>query len=275
VHDRNCGSFTNYSSLAPDLGAVEADPGQLEQVLMNLAVNARDAMPQGGQLTIETRNGEREVLLAVRDTGAGMTETVKARIFEPFFTTKGPGKGTGLGLSVVHGVVEQAGGHIEVESEPGVGTTFLVYLPRLNRPASPPPSLHDLGPAPRGTETVLLVEDDPAVRGLTAHCLRHCGSSVLVADGAKEALRMAWRHGGPIQLLVTDVVMPNMGGRQLAEQLLLLHPEIQVLYLSGYTDDAVVRHGVRQGQVPFLQKPFSPLILAHTVREVLDGSLNR
>jgi PAS domain S-box-containing protein len=274
------------TNLAPQLGPVRADPGQVQQVLLNLAVNARDAMPCGGKLTIETRNVELDggyarsqaearagphVLLAVSDTGHGMMPEVRARIFEPFFTTKEPGKGTGLGLATVYGIVRHSGGHVAVYSEPGLGTTFKVYLPRAPEAASR--GKPHLGPAalPRGSETVLLVEDEDAVRSLTGLVLRQSGYAVLEAGHAGEAHRQAQRHGGPIHLLVTDVVMPGAGGRQLAEQLHARHPQMKVLYLSGYADDAVVRHGILGEEVNFLQKPFSPAALAHKVREALDS----
>ncbi len=270
--------------LHPQLGSVKADPGQLEQVLLNLAVNARDAMPQGGKLSIKTTNAVldedyvrshadvrpgRYVMLAVTDTGIGMTEEVKRHLFEPFFTTKGPGKGTGLGLPVVHGIVKQSDGAIEVYSAPGVGTSFKIYLPRVEQAAPTGKSWPGLGGAPRGTETLLLVEDEDAVRAIARFTLRQCGYTVLEASHGEEAIRVATHHREKIHLLVTDVVMPGMGGRVLAEWLLSLHPEMKVLYLSGYTDDAVVRHGILHEEVNFLQKPFSPNALAHQVREVL------
>ncbi|MGE3578344.1 MAG: MEDS domain-containing protein [Vicinamibacterales bacterium] len=271
------------TTLDPGIGSVRADPGQLEQALLNLAVNARDAMPQGGRLAIETRNvvlGEdarphadvrpgRYVMLTVTDTGVGMTDEVKRHLFEPFFTTKEPGRGTGLGLAVVHGIVRQSGGAVEVHSEPGVGTSFKIYLPRVEQTAPSGKSWQDLGPAPRGTETLLLVEDEDAVRALARFSLRQCGHTVLEASHGEEAIRVATDHRETIHLLVTDVVMPGMGGRVLAERLLSLHPEMKVLYLSGYTDDAVVRHGILHEEVNFLQKPLSPAALAHRVREVL------
>ena len=275
------------TDLQPRLGCVRADPGQIEQVVMNLAVNARDAMPQGGKLTIETNDawldeeyarqhaGVRPgpyVLLAVSDTGHGMTPEVKAHIFEPFFTTKEKGKGTGLGLATVFGIVQQAGGHVAVYSEPGVGTSFKVYLPRIDDAASPAMSRPGLQAAPKGTETVLLVEDEEAVRSLTRIVLQGAGYRVLEASDGGEALIVAGGHEGPIHLLLSDVVMPVLSGRQLAERLLALHPEIKVLFQSGYTDDAVVRHGVLQEKVHFLQKPYSPAALAAKVREVLDGA---
>ncbi len=271
--------------LQPDLDSVKADPGQMEQALLNLAVNARDAMPRGGKLTVQTRNvgparggaapgGLRDgcVLLEVSDTGVGMTPEVKARLFEPFFTTKGPGKGTGLGLATVHGIVTQSGGRVEVYSEPGRGSTFKVYLPRAEGPSAAGKSnAGAAAPFPWGAETVLLAEDEDAVRALSRQVLRSCGYTVLEARHGEEALRVCEREKGAIHLLVSDVVMPGLGGRQLAERLRAVHPEMKVLYLSGYTDDAVVRHGVLEAEVNFLQKPFTPAALAHKVREALDS----
>lgn len=274
-------STTTASGLWP----VKADPGQVEQILLNLAVNARDAMPTGGKLTIETSNVELDetyaashpdaragahVRLAVSDTGCGMSAAVRAKIFEPFFTTKGPGKGTGLGLATVYGIVKQSGGHVGVYSEVGVGTTFKVYLPRTEPAGEGAKSHPVLRALPRGTETVLVVEDDAAVRGLTRHILQNAGYAVLEAAGGDEALRVAIGHTGRIHLLVTDVVMPGLGGRAAAERLAERHPGLRVLFVSGYTDDAVVRHGVLHDKVNFLQKPFTPAALAGKVREVLD-----
>jgi PAS domain S-box-containing protein len=272
--------------LRPLVGRVRADPGQLEQVLLNLVVNARDAMQQGGRITIRTEDVELDevyarlhvearpggyVMLAVTDTGVGMTADVKARIFEPFFTTKAPGKGTGLGLAVVHGIVQKAGGHIGVYTEVSLGTTFKVYLPRVQV------SHQGVGPRPepqlppRGSETVLLVEDDDSVRALSLHVLRGCGYAVLEAENGLKALEVAAGHAGPIHLLITDVVMPVMGGRELAERLLALRKETKALFVSGYADDAVFRHGIEEEMVQFLVKPFSPHGLAQKAREVLDG----
>jgi PAS domain S-box-containing protein len=276
------------TKLAPDVGLVLADIGHLEQTLMNLAVNARDAMPPptGGMLTIETANveldpdyaHEREgaavrwfVMLAVSDTGCGMDESTKARIFEPFFTTKEPGKGTGLGLATVYGIVKQAGGFIWVYSEPGHGTTFKIYLPQVGAPAEGVTAAPGVR-APRGTETVLLVEDTAAVRAVTKQVLERQGYTVLEAPNGEAALRLARQHHGRIDLLLTDVVMPGLSGRQLAEQLTRARPDIKVLYSSGYTDDSVVRHGILEARNAYLQKPFAPESLARKVRDVLDAS---
>jgi two-component system, cell cycle sensor histidine kinase and response regulator CckA len=274
------------TALQPGLRPVRADPGQLEQVLMNLAANARDAMPQGGRLTVETRNVNLDegyarlrpevrpgpyALLAVSDTGHGMTEEVKAHLFEPFFTTKGQGSGTGLGLATAFGVVKASGGHIEVYSEPGAGSTFKVYLPRAEDAQRPRKSYPGNAAAPPGAEAVLVVEDEAAVRALTCQVLKGLGYAVLEAANGEEALRACGPGGRRVDLLVTDVVMPGLGGRQLAERLLALHPGLRVLYLSGYPDDAVVRHGILEQEVNFLQKPFSPAALAQKVREVLDA----
>ena len=277
--------------LAPDLGRVKADPGQLEQAVVNLCVNARDAMPRGGKLTVETRNIELDaayvathpdvkpgpyVVVAVSDTGTGITPEVQRRIFEPFFTTKKQGKGTGLGLAMVFGFVKQSGGHIGVHSEVGRGTTFKLYLPRVgNAPLAGKSGTYRTS-MPRGLETILLVEDEDAVRALGRHILEMCGYTVLEARNGREAVRAADGQAGPLHLLVTDVVMPGgMGGRQVAEAVVARHPGTKVLYTSGYTDDAVVRHGVLDEGTHFLQKPFTPTILAQKVRDVLDGTNRR
>jgi PAS domain S-box-containing protein len=270
--------------LAPEISAVKVDAGQIEQVIINLAVNARDAMPQGGKLTIETKNADldefyakthvearpgRFVMLAISDTGGGMTPEVKARIFEPFFTTKGVGQGTGLGLAVVHGIVKQSGGNVDVYSEAGIGTTFRIYLPGVEQPAAALPGSAPEAPT-QGQETILLVEDEDNVRDLATVVLEGCGYRVFTAPEGLAALQLMATCREAIDLLVTDVVMPQMGGRKLAETLLAEHPELRVLFMSGYTDDAVVRHGVLQANANFLQKPFTPTSLARKVREVLD-----
>jgi PAS domain S-box-containing protein len=271
--------------LAPELGRVEADPGQVEQVIMNLAVNARDAMPNGGRLTLETAGVELDeayarehvevepgayVMLAVSDTGVGMSEEVKARIFEPFFTTKEKGKGTGLGLSVVYGIVKQSGGDISFSSEPGMGTTFTVYLPRLEREAEAAVQVQAARPPARGTETILVAEDDVMVRTLACRALREYGYTVLEAAGPEDALRLASEHPQRIHLLLTDLVMPGMNGRELAERLLPSRPEMAVLYTSGYTGDGTVHNGVLDPDLPFLRKPFTVVTLARRVHDVLD-----
>ncbi len=272
--------------LAADLGNVKADPGQVEQVIMNLAVNARDAMPTGGKLTIETANtdlgeGYAEqhqavvpgpyVMLAVSDTGNGMDETVKAKIFEPFFTTKEAGKGTGLGLATVYGIVKQSGGYIWLYSEPGQGATFKIYLPLVDAPRDAPVQAPALAGTVAGTETVLVSEDDALVLPLATELLTKLGYRVLAARHSTEALAVAHGHQGDIHLLVSDVVMPGGGGFQLAQQLLAERPGMKVLYMSGYTDEAVVRHGLLARGTNFLQKPFTPAVLARKVREVLDA----
>jgi PAS domain S-box-containing protein len=272
------------TEVAPDLGHVKADPGQVEQVLMNLAVNARDAMPGGGLLRIAVRNqdldaafvrehmGSREgphVVLEVADSGLGMDEEVRSRIFEPFFTTKEKGKGTGLGLATVYGIVKQSGGYIDVETGLGRGARFLIYLPRVFESPLRAQPVAAQGPAD-GTETVLLVEDDPGVRGMTREVLESYGYRVLEARSGAEALRVSRGHAGPVALLLTDVVMPQMSGRALADHLAPERPEMKVLFASGYTDDAIVQHGVLNPGTEFLQKPFTPDALARRVRTLLD-----
>jgi two-component system cell cycle sensor histidine kinase/response regulator CckA len=269
---------------ASDLGSVRADPGQIEQVIMNLAVNARDAMPEGGSLTIETANVDlgpqyaRDheevapgpyVLLAITDSGLGMDAATRAQLFEPFFTTKELGKGTGLGLSTVYGIVKQHGGHIWVYSEPGSGTTFKVYLPRVAMDAEEPAPKSDF--VVGGDETILLVEDSDAVRDVGRRHLESLGYKVLCAAGPREAEEVAQKHKGQIDLLLTDVVMPERGGRELYEAMAAHRTGLKVLYMSGYTDDAIVHRGVLEKGVAFLQKPFERDDLADKVRQALEA----
>jgi PAS domain S-box-containing protein len=269
----------------PNLGVALADPSQIEQVIMNLVVNARDAMPEGGRLTIETSNVDLDegyaaehvdvkpgpyVMLAATDTGCGMDEQTRARIFEPFFTTKGPKKGTGLGLSTVYGIVRQSGGNITVYSEPGQGTTFKIYLPREHG-AVAVTSGHPLSTAPAvGTETILVVEDEPALGTVVKRILGAAGYTVLVAQDGGEALLISEGHDGEIHLVLTDVIMPQMSGKAFVDRLVKVRPEIKVLYMSGYTDDAIVHHGVLDAGTQFIAKPFNAADLARKVREVLD-----
>jgi signal transduction histidine kinase len=272
--------------LDPDLGNAKADPGQIQQVIMNLAVNARDAMPRGGKLTVSTGNvvlDERyvkenpgsqagpHVFLSVSDTGSGMDQKTLSHLFEPFFTTKEQGKGTGLGLSTVYGIVKQSGGSIWVSSELGRGTTFRLYLPRVDQPVEPVRKT-GVAPAaaPKGTETVLLVEDEEAVRKLTHAILSRKGFKVLVAGDGQEALETLQRHEGPVHLLLTDVVLPRMGGREIALQVTKLRPEIKVLFTSGYSERAFVENGILEPGIVLLSKPFTPEELLRKVREVLE-----
>ena len=268
----------------PGLWRVRADPSQIEQVILNLIVNARDAMPDGGRLTIECRNAPLDagyaqthagvapgdyVMLAVTDTGHGMDAATRAQIFQPFFTTKEPGKGTGLGLATVYGIVKQSGGHVWVYSEVGHGTSFKIYLPRVDGP--PPAPDQDLGLPRRGTETVLVAEDDEDVRDLATDTLRMSGYGVLAAASPEEALAIARRHDGVIHLLLTDVVMPGMNGRALADHLLAMRPGLRVLFMSGYPAGAIAPQGVLESETHLLQKPFTPSALARKARDVLDA----
>jgi two-component system cell cycle sensor histidine kinase/response regulator CckA len=272
---------------AHNLGTVKADPGQIEQVLMNLALNARDAMPNGGKLILETSNVQlddayainhlpvqpgRYVMLAVTDTGVGMSPETQTHIFEPFYTTKELGKGTGLGLSTAYGIIKQSGGYIWFYSEPGQGTTFKIYLPRMDQPAEKLIPEKGSNQMQRGTETILLVEDDPQLRELTASVLADCGYTVLAATSTSQSLALCQANHSDIGLLITDVVMPGMNGRQLAEQVALISPQAKVLYISGYTRNAIVQDGVLDEELWFLPKPFLPSALVAKVREVLDAN---
>jgi CheY-like chemotaxis protein len=271
------------ATLSPEPLHIRADVGQIEQVIMNLVVNARDAMPQGGRLTVETarvtldasyakHHAEVEpgefVMLAVSDTGTGMDAATRSRIFDPFFTTKAAGKGTGLGLASVFGIVRQSGGHIWVYSEPGQGSTFKIYLPYVDRDDQPARPAADTT-IPTGHETILVAEDEADVRAWTVLALRSLGYTVLEASNGREAVTVSEGFEGEIDVLISDVVMPEMGGRQAADILLEQRPGLAVLYLSGYTDDAVVRHGILHEEVSFLQKPFTRLALGRKIREVL------
>ena len=273
--------------LSRSLGRVKVDPAQMEQTIMNLAVNARDAMPQGGTLIIETANVELDesyaakhpnqhpgsyVMLAVSDTGIGMDSEIKAHIFEPFFTTKEEGRGTGLGLSIVYGIVKQSGGHIWVYSEKYKGTTFKIYLPRVDEMAETARATQAGLPMANPGETVLVVEDEDSVRALAAGILRMCNYEVLEARNGGEALMICERQGSPITLMLTDVIMPTISGPQLAARVLKVQPRMKVLFMSGYTDEAIIAHGVVDVKKAFVQKPFRPDALAQKVRETLDAA---
>jgi CheY-like chemotaxis protein len=271
-----------------DLGSVNLDPSQFEQVFINLVDNARDAMPKGGKLIIETRNitlnqdyvyqhvgitPGKYVVLAVSDEGVGMTSEVKAHLFEPFFSTKetSGGGGGGLGLATLYGIVKKCNGHILVYSEPGQGTTFKIYLPRIEEEPSRLPQRDEVGYLPKGSETVLLVEDEPLVRSLAARVLRQQGYNVLEAPDGAEGMAIAREHAGEdVHLVLTDVVMPKMGGKELADRLKSLWPDIKVLFTSGYTYNAITQHGLLDREMAFLEKPFSISGLIRKVREVLD-----
>jgi len=279
--------ITLVTRLAPDLDSVHVDAGQMEQVILNLMVNARDAMPAGGTLTIETRNVELDpsyvrsrpgvatglhVLLAVSDTGVGMDEDIRAHLFEPFFTTKEPGKGTGLGLATVHGIVRQSGGHVWAYSEVGKGSSIKIYIPAVGEAAERlPRKLPETDELPRGTETILVAEDDDSVRTVTVDTLRRVGYRVLAARSGEEALALAGSHDGDVRLLITDVVMPGLRVRELVAQLAALQPAARVLYMSGYTDDAINHQGLLEPAVNYIEKPFTPMQLARHVRRLLDG----
>jgi CheY-like chemotaxis protein len=277
-------------SAGKELGHVMADQGQMEQVLVNLSVNARDSMPAGGTLAIETANVDLDeeycaahaharpgsfVVLAVSDTGVGMSQEVKKRLFEPFFTTKPQGKGTGLGLATTFGAVTQAGGRIEVYSEPGRGSTFRIYLPRTEAGAPAPGPVEHPPSFPRGAETILLVEDEVFVRSFALKILGRLGYEVLAAANAEEALAAARGHPGSIDLLMTDVVMPGMDGRQLSERLLRERPLMKVLFTSGYTADVILDHGVAHHAAGFLSKPYTLGSLARKIRKIIDGGRER
>jgi len=277
--------ITLEQKLAKGLARTKADAGQLEQAIINLVVNARDAMPDGGRLTLETGNvtldescaalhpgaraGE-HVVLVVSDTGHGMDQVTLERVFEPFFTTKPQGQGTGLGLSTVYGIVKQAGGHVTVYSEPGEGTSFRIFLPAVNEPLSTARLARSASATPGGTETLIICEDDTAVRDLTARALQGAGYNVLTATDGPHALELAAGHTGPLQLLVTDVIMPEMNGRQLSEALTKLRPEIRTLFVSGYTSNVIAQHGVLGQDMDFLEKPYSQRQLLLKIREILD-----
>jgi two-component system cell cycle sensor histidine kinase/response regulator CckA len=283
---RLIGEDIELATLTPTgLWNVKADRSQVEQVILNLAVNARDAMPRGGKLTIETANVEldntyshhhavvapgRYVMLAVADTGCGMDAETQAHVFEPFFTTKEKGKGTGLGLATVYGVVKQSGGYVWVYSEPGHGTTFKVYLPRVEETVAAEERMAEAEAPQRGSETVLLVEDEKGVRELAREYLEQNGYTVLEAENGARALEIASAHDGPIHLMLTDVVMQGISGRELAEKAAKIRPDMKVLFMSGYTDQAVIHHGLLSAETVLLQKPFTLNALAAKLRAMLD-----
>lgn len=273
---------------APDLGTIQGDPGQIDQVIMNLLINARDAMPNGGKLTIETANVRLDevytrnhaevqpgeyVLLAVSDTGCGIDDVTRDRIFEPFFTTKGKDKGTGLGLSTVYGIVKQSRGHIWIYSEVGHGSSFKIYLPRVHGVVENTPKPAEPTGSCRGSEVVLLVEDERDLRELAREILADAGYEVLDAGNGEDAVRIRQRYEGPIHLMVSDIVMPHMNGPEIYERIAPVCPGLRVLFMSGYTDSAIVENGALEHGVPFLQKPFTPEGLVRKVREILDAPL--
>jgi len=277
-----------YTALDPALGRVRVDPVQIEQVILNLVLNARDSMPEGGKLTIETRNVDLEdphqckhslipagqyVLLAMTDSGCGMNEETQSRIFEPFYTTKEFGKGTGLGLATVYGIVKQSGGFIWVYSEEGRGTTFKIYLPRIASPLTAARAGRRNSDFIRGTETILVVEDAEPLRALTRDFLTASGYTVLEAANGEDAIRLARAHQGEIDLLLTDVVMPKMGGKPLVDQILQFRPKTRVLFMSGYPNDGILQAGILTEKVPLLEKPFTREILTKRVRQMLDESV--
>lgn len=278
-------------SLTPDLGKIKTDRGQIEQVILNLTINARDAMPFGGKLIISTENVELDktfahthpgvlpgpyVKLTVTDTGTGMTPEVIERIFEPFFTTKELGKGTGLGLSTIYGIIKQSEGHIWVHSEPNLGSTFEIYLPRMDNVFDIDGSISPSAEMPKGTEAILVIEDEVDVGKIIQKTLQGCGYDLFLATDGQEAIRMVREtQRTSFKLLLTDVVLPGMSGREIRDHITGLQPGIKVIFMSGYTDDAVIRHGIRKKEMDFIQKPFSMNELARKVREVLDNTLER
>jgi two-component system, cell cycle sensor histidine kinase and response regulator CckA len=271
-------------ALSTEFTPINADPSQVDQVLVNLVLNARDAMPSGGELTISTKSMElgpndtsglpagKYVALVVRDTGVGMSDEVKGKLFEPFFTTKGVGKGTGLGLATLYGIMQQLHGHVSVESSVGKGSTFTLLFPTADRAQPTKSKAAENDAVVHGSGTILVVEDEPAVRQLVRRVVKARGYVVLDAPDGVQALALMSKHEGPIDLLITDVVMPNMGGRELAERIRERDPRVKVIFMSGYTDDEVIRQGVSHAEQAFLQKPFSATGLAEKVREVLEAN---